>query len=337
MKAQINDAIRKYVHEHLTPTPDEREQVTRIYQALKSCLGESRCIQIGSYARFTAIRPPHDLDVLYTIGAWPGTNPDPQSALKAVEQLVRTKFVNPTSFSLQISLQTHSVCVSFYHGAKEVFAVDIVPAYEHGQNEFKEPMYMVPELLRSGHATRRRIYADIAQGRRGAISWIRSDPRGYTSVAAGLNAKNEDFRRAVKFVKGWRAAEKSLNPGFALKAFHAEQVITRRCLQVPGTDVGDAVLDFFQRLRVTMTGPQIADRADPNVCIDEYLRSLTPAERQAVVDAGDRFWQALQDVSSVADLHRLLQSGGGPVRAPSPARVAAPATAIRSPSRPWAN
>jgi hypothetical protein len=72
----ISAALRKYVQDNLTPTPDERRMVGAVYTAICSVLGRDRCYQIGSYPRYTAIRPPHDLDVLYSADKWPGAEPD---------------------------------------------------------------------------------------------------------------------------------------------------------------------------------------------------------------------------------------------------------------------
>lgn len=63
----VIEALRKYVQSHLTPTEEERNLISAIYAAICSVLGKNKCLQIGSYPRYTAIRPPHDLDVLFIL------------------------------------------------------------------------------------------------------------------------------------------------------------------------------------------------------------------------------------------------------------------------------
>src|SRR5688572_19825961 len=100
-----NEALRKYSHEHLTPTEEQKELITAIYAAVCSILGEHRCRQIGSYPRFTAIRPPHDLDVLFRAGFSRELSPDPSTAIREIEKLLREKFVAPDGLKSTIRVQ----------------------------------------------------------------------------------------------------------------------------------------------------------------------------------------------------------------------------------------
>ncbi|MDQ7812877.1 hypothetical protein, partial [Brevundimonas sp.] len=61
----MNALLRRYAQKHLSPTENERQFVTRVYTSVRDVLGEANCLQIGSYPRYTAITPLHDLDVLY--------------------------------------------------------------------------------------------------------------------------------------------------------------------------------------------------------------------------------------------------------------------------------
>lgn len=342
-KTEINHAMRQYVRDHLTPTAAEREYISRIYKSVQRCLGESNCLQIGSYARFTAIRPPHDLDVLFVMGDWTGAEPHPGAALRKVCADLERGFANPTPYRIAISVQTHSVSIAFLSGNAEVFAVDIVPAYIAGRNGYGDDTYVVPEIVRAGHAVRQQMYAEAAKGTR-SISWIRSDPRGYTTVAASLNQRNEDFRRAAKFVKGWRAACRRLHPEFALKSFHAEQVITRFFQLDDTLEVSDAVGEFFRSLPSIMERPQIRDRADGTVFIDQYLASLSRSARDAVVQAGRDFAGRLGGAASSADIVEILRKLAQKSAQPAAAAAAYPTVAtqpkraptiISNPSRPW--
>lgn len=335
--------MRQYVRDFLVPTATQRSQISEIYVALKACLGETRCIQIGSVARETSVRPPHDLDVLFTVGRWTGSAPDPAAILRELESVLQG-FRTQTFGKPVITVQTHSVTLSFVVNGEEVFAVDVVPALEDGKNEFGEPMYRVPEIVRFGHTARRRFELEVKRNER-AINWIKSDPRGYASAGRVLHERNSDFRPSARFVKGWRARVKQRRPNFALKAFHVEQVIAGIIGRNEASEIAEAVALFLDRLPTIMSRPQVPDRADGTVFIDEYVRSLTPEERREVEDEGREFLRQLRFIAGVADVEKVL--GARPAAAPSaeskPAtRVAGAAVAgvapsiIRNPARPWA-
>ena len=76
-KSNINALLRSYVKENLTPTADDIQFVSNIYQSFNDLLGVNNCIQIGSYPRYTAIKPLHDLDVLYIMGDWNSSTANP--------------------------------------------------------------------------------------------------------------------------------------------------------------------------------------------------------------------------------------------------------------------
>lgn len=304
-KTDISAAMRAHVHAHLTPTADERDRVAKIYSSVRDVLGTSKCLQVGSFARFTAVRSSHDLDILYVIGTW-NAAVDPSGALGEVHKKLENAYRNPTSYRIAITQQTHSVSISFLNGAnEEVFSVDVVPACSFDRNEFGDDTYMVPELIRERHAARKVVYEQLRKSAR-AMRWIKSDPRGYISVAASINNTNDDFRRSVKLVKGWRAAHKETNDRFPLKAFHAEQIITDLFKQNPRLEIFDAVFTFFCVLPAKLRKPCIPDRADSTVFIDQYLCDLTVADLQLVLDARDHFLIKLESITATVDVGALL-------------------------------
>lgn len=296
-KQRISEKLRTYAKEHLSPTESDRRFVSTVYAAVCAVIGSKNALQIGSYPRFTAIRPLHDLDVLYILGAWNPQEHDPSIALRALEQRLRDEFENPTSHQVQIELQTHSVTIRFLDGDEEVFAVDVVPAYSYGRNDQGEDMYVVPEIARTSHSERRRIRAAVARGER-VMNWIPSDPRGYIAVARDVSNANSDFRKAVKIAKGWRAACKRQDDSFALKSFHLEQAITRWVSLHPRADIFDMVFAFFCDLPDLIRYPQIPDRADPSRNIDEYVSGLTEQERRHIIQARDGFLIALEELGT---------------------------------------
>src|SRR5437667_9204792 len=125
-KSELNAKFREYVKNQLSPTKGEQDLVSRLYDAFKSALGE-QCLLIGSYPRFTASRPLHDLDILFVDGRFDPNNLNPQKVLAGLQAAIQKDFRNPTKYKTKVSLQTHSITVSFLENGDEIFAVDVVP------------------------------------------------------------------------------------------------------------------------------------------------------------------------------------------------------------------
>ena len=194
IKDSFNSKIRAYVKENLSPTNCYDKKcyqcdtcfVSMIYNSFKTVLDKS-CIQIGSYPRFTAIRPLHDLDILYILGNWDNRQSNPFQSLKNLLEKLKREYKNPTTYEIKISLQTHSVTITFKDNDKEVFSVDIVPAYIVDKNEFEKDIYRVPEILNRKHGKQRSIfYEQLAQHKK-QMNWINTDPRGYIEIAKQVN------------------------------------------------------------------------------------------------------------------------------------------------------
>lgn len=292
-KDRFNALFRAQVRDHLSPTPGERDFVSKVYEAVRNVLGRGNALQIGSYPRFTAITPLHDLDVLYILGAWDPLRHDPNDALAGLESSLRTTFVNPSRFTTAIARQTHSVTISFFDSDRIVFGVDIVPAYTNGRNEFGDDCYVVPEVVLRPNRDRAHLRDEVARGKR-EMKWIQSDPRGYVTAASNLNMENDDFRKAVKFVKRWRHSCKDVDGDFPLKSFHLEQAITQWVVRNPTATLFDMVFEFFVGLSDFIRYPQIPDRADPGSKIDAYVADLDERAVRKVIEARDGFLVALE-------------------------------------------
>jgi len=327
---QVSAALRKYVQNSLTPTSDERNMVAAVYAAVCSVLGRDRCYQIGSYPRYTAIRPPHDLDVLYRADKWPGVEPHAARVVADLKGRLEKELVPPQGLSFTVALQTHSVTVSFTRDGEEVIAVDVVPAWTTGsKNEFGDDIYWVPEIILEGHRRRVKTYKRLAE-QGGHIRYILTDPKGYISVAAILNEANADFRKSVKLPKKWKQVAKEANEQFKMKSFHIEQIITSYFRDRVTLDILEAVTRFFVELPQWISHSQIPDRADSTRNIDAYVDELTASERAAILTARDIFlarlhrFDGMQDVEVLFDT-KLVTTAAAVDRAKPSAATAAPA------------
>jgi len=304
---QISAALRQYVQNNLTPTLGERNMVAAVYASVCSVLGRDRCYQIGSYPRYTAIRPPHDLDVLYSADKWSGVEPDAARVVADIKGRLEKELVSPPGLSFTVALQTHSVTISFTRDGEEVFAVDVVPAWTTGsKNEFGDDIYRVPEIVLEGHRARVKTYSRLAaQG--GHINYILTDPKGYISIAARLNEANADFRKSVKLPKKWKQVAKEANDEFKLKSFHIEQIITSYFGDRVTLDILEAVTQFFVDLPRWISHSQIPDRADSTRNIDAYVDELTASERAAILDARDAFLARMTSFDGSQDAEVLFE------------------------------
>jgi Adenylyl/Guanylyl and SMODS C-terminal sensor domain len=307
---EISAKLRDYVASSVSPTQAERDLVSRLYAAVRECLG-GKCYLVGSYARFTASRPMHDIDVLFVAGEFDANRVDPASVLSRLQQNLNSSFQNPTPYRVAISKQTHSITISFVEINRERFAIDVVPAFTSGlKNEFGDDIYWVPEILRVGRRNRNVQYQSLAKvKKREAEWWITSDPRGYISVATNINEANPDFRRATKLAKKWKHNCKSANKEFALKSFHVEQAMVETLKRDPRLSIFEILFRFFCDLPDLIVRPQIPDRADKSKFIDEYVRDLSAEQRRLILDARDFLLIQLENVSAESAISDIVRGG----------------------------
>lgn len=308
-KDRINSLLRNFVKTELSPTQDDIIFVSKIYQSFNELLGTNNCIQIGSYPRYTAVKPMHDLDILYIIGDWNSANIIPKQLLTELAERFEKEYKNPTSYKLNIEVQTHSISFKYMQNENEIFAVDLVPALKSGINEFGKSMFYVPEIIKFHRGNKRADYYKNAIETHKSIDWIKTDPIGYIEVAANINQQNEDFRKCVKFVKGWKNAAKSKNENFKLKSFHLEQLITRDYKINSSLEIFDSIFKFFTSLKKDIESPNIRDRADGTKYIDNYIEDITSSERELIHQAIDAILIAFEEINEQTNIKDIIQSG----------------------------
>lgn len=314
-KDKFNSIFRTYVNENISPTNCYDKNcgrcdkcfITMIYDSFKNVLNQN-CIQIGSYPRFTAIRPLHDLDILYILENWEDQNHNPQKSLEELLKKIASDYVNPTNYEIEVSLQTHSVTIIFKDNDEEFFSVDIVPAYIFSKNEFQQDTYKVPEMLRKKHGEKRKEFYQKLSDEHKEMNWIHTDPRGYIEVAKQVNASNDDFRKTVKFIKAWRNSCKEKNDDFKLKSFHIEQVITKHFKENNSLEIFDSIFNFFLEIPDIISSSQIENRASDEENIDEYVNKLTDEQKQKMIEARDCFLKKLEEFSDIDYVGNLINA-----------------------------
>lgn len=302
-KDKFNSKLREYA-KNLSPTSTEQDLIGKVYQSFNDLFGTNNCIQIGSYPRFTAVTPVHDLDVLYIVGAWIENKHDPSMTLQSLYKQIKNQYVSPTNYTHQISLQTHSIAIQFWQNSTMVLSVDIVPAYSYGKNEYNQDKYKVPEVTKEkNHTIRNALTWDASNSH----AWIDSDPRGYIKVATELG-ENPDFRKTVKFIKKWKNNLCDLDHNLKLKSFHLEQVLTKIFQQEQNINIFDAIFQFFCDLPDIIAVPnQIADRANNDKYIDDYVTNFTMKEKDKFKKARDGFLIKLEKFTESSEMSFLME------------------------------
>jgi hypothetical protein len=239
---EIDEVIIQYVKDNLSPKAIERDYITEKYEELKIFLKGS-CFQSGSYARYTAISPVHDLDVIHPVFDIT-IEEDPGIVLDSVYSLLEEGYQNSKISKIKgINRQSHSITVEFAD-CENPFSIDVVPAIELADeplNEFDEPFYRVPEILLLNHTNRQKRYANEE-----SIPWIKTDPRGYKRASKDLNDENPNFRYATIIAKSWRYQCKNVyGDSFKLKSFHLELIFHKYFTDNPDTSLTTAIIDGF--------------------------------------------------------------------------------------------
>ena len=307
-KDKFNAKFREYART-LSPQQNERDLIGKIYQSFNDLFGVNNCIQIGSYPRFTAITPVHDLDILYFLGDWNENSHDPATALQNLKSKLLSEYKNPTNYKIEISIQTHSVTLVFKDNSEELFSVDIVPAYTFSKNEFNEDTYKVPEVIRKRHGKNRVEYYQMLSQEHKEMGWINSDPRGYIKVASEIDKSTDgEFRKTVKIIKAWKNNLVDKDQTLELKSFHLEQIITKYFQENQALDIYDVIFKFFIELPEIVNNPnQISDRANDDKFIDDYLEKFTNKQKEKIKSARDGFLVKIENFTESDSVGELLK------------------------------
>ncbi|MEN9327416.1 MAG: hypothetical protein RI947_224 [Candidatus Parcubacteria bacterium] len=332
-KQVLNETINKYVRENLSPKTEQREYISKKYVELQGFLSDN-CFQTGSYARFTATDPVHDLDTIHP--SKESTILDnPQIVVDSLYALLEDAYSkSPISKIKKISRQTHSVTIEFAD-CPESFSIDVVPAIELSElNEYGDPFYVVPEILRLNTYRRHIRYENEKEN---PIGWIKSDPRGYIKAASDMNDQNPNFRYSAKLGKKWRhECKMAYGDAYSFKSFHFELMFYRYFDENQGATTLDAIIDCIGQISQALHIPQFQDRADSNQYVDEYVRNLISTEKQLILKLQAEAYSILQKLPSAESVEELLSLLDNFIKVEKQnTRITPPAIVVNSPRQPW--
>ena len=246
--------ILEHFAQALELTTAERERADYQQRALRETLrarvpGVSRDFLAGSYARHTAIRPLHDIDLVIVLerAARPAVLPPPSSILREVRSALQGAY---PSHELPV-LQNRSVHIEFTGTG---IGYDLVPAIADVGR---------PDVLRIPD--------------RGRDDWIPTSPERHIEWGRRANeAAGSKLKPLVKFLKAWRRAHR-----VGIRSFHLE-VLCGRLLTSPPGDYARGLSFLFQALpdAVRRTCEDPADAGGP--ALDQ---GFAPDDRQRVCNA----------------------------------------------------
>jgi adenylyl/guanylyl cyclase-like protein with sensor domain/SMODS domain-containing protein len=327
----LEPLVADYAKTRLSPTRAERTAISTRYDQLQEFL-QGRTFQSGSYARFTSTTPVNDLDVIYVL-------PDEllkqvRTALAAVDpaKLDIRRIVDSLAEELRkhygttatVKAQPHSVGIFF--GKKHEFSIDVVPAAPTEGDKF-----WIPEVARTSVARRRELYrswqAQVRTQTPPGPNWIKSHPKGYITQASTLDQSTEGrFRKAAKVVKKWRWSCKRANDAFRLKSFHLELAVTRWFQRNPNSRCIEGIRGVVSELDELIASPQFRDLADEAQFVDQYVTTLTDADRALLrrqFEHAQFLWAEVERAKSADEVRKALEAFLGVAGSPLPASSSA--------------
>lgn len=302
----LNEAIHKYIKDNISPREQEKTNVSIRYKELSGML-KGINFQSGSFARFTAVTPVNDLDVIWELPEnilskkfsasqiiAKTINPadlDISNILNELAQELQREYAKAGTQLLKVEPRSHSVCI-YFGPTEDDFSIDVVPAVPSGVNEYGDTTYWVPEIAEISHVKRKSFYASNNK-----MSWLKSDPRGYIKEAIELNDKNLNYRHVVKFCKKWKWAVKQAYPDIKLKSFHIEMIVRELFLKNIKMETTEGIKLFFKEIKNYLLEPKIKDRANNGKFIDDYISALTQELKNIIINEGFKVVKIFNDLS----------------------------------------
>jgi hypothetical protein len=181
----------------IEPTATQRAGAERSHNYLRDilCTGNmgariETSYLSGSYARYTAVYPLDDVDIIFLIDPSHWENPTPEAVLRTFERAIRRRYDGSS-----LRIQRRSVRLRLNH-----LDIDVVPAIES-----KDDFIKIPD--------------------RREAEWIKSGPKRHSDLATKVNqARNGKFKPLVKLLKYWN---NNLPSTAHQKSFLVETMATR--------------------------------------------------------------------------------------------------------------
>lgn len=216
----IPQAFQEFLSK-LELTDSEREKASDQHTYLRTQLQQRLSVAdnflSGSYARHTAIRPLHDIDVFLVLDGTRKPNEPPSAVLSRIQSTLDTIYPGKSSVR-----QSRSVNIEFTGTG---IAYDVVPAYR-----VSEGVYEVPD--------------------RDVERWIRTNPKVHAELSTKANEQSGKFLKPlVKAIKHAKQVH-----GADVRSFHLEVLACRILTRSPDSNL-DGLVTLLDGLATQVTSP----------------------------------------------------------------------------------
>jgi len=206
----------------------------------------------GSYARGTAIRPLHDIDIFVVLDptthrdVYPTTNVGPSACLNKVLRALEAAYPNKD----RPKLQGRSVNIVFTGTG---IGFDVVPAFETAVDT-----YMIPDRDRS--------------------DWIQTRPEAHrASLVRANEAAGSRLNPRIKMMKQWKAHK---HPDLPLRSFHVEVMACNAATPSPAPDAEGMQVLFAALAKAVLVACPEPAKVGPHLD-----KGMTQAERTRAREA----------------------------------------------------
>lgn len=269
----IDNLLRWYIDNNIKPKKEENELISKYYIEIKELLKSNwyYCFRSGSYARWTAINPVNDLDIICECDENDIKNFINSEKWKWLHRILSEKY-----WKENVDFQSSSIWISFWTSDDD-FWIDIVVALKDEQiNNYWDNLYRVPKLLFKSRKRRKEIYKNIKEKwlekDKDYLTLIKSDPKWYKKELKEIKDNNENIVYATRFLKKWKWVIKNayyLEKEKCFKSFHIEEVVKKAIKWNMNLELLDLLKLTIQTFDLTKAN--IPDRADKNIMIDLYV------------------------------------------------------------------
>ena len=234
MDASFLDLQIGAIAQDLEPSESKKEAAQRSQRAIREALDSgnmsARIIGdylSGSYARYTAITPLDDVDIIFLIdpSEWKrpffSDKPEPLRVLETFARAIRLRYEQS-----RVETQRRSVGLKMHH-----LDIDVVPAIETEREDY----VLIPDRKND--------------------EWILTAPKVHAALATAVNGKRHGlFKPLVKVLKGWNS---QLREGARLKSFTIETIALRVFQDTPFDSLFTGSLLFFDFLCSRFNEPTV--------------------------------------------------------------------------------
>lgn len=269
----IDDLLKGYINDNIKPKKEENDKIQEIYSSvnwIKELLKQNwyYCFRSWSYARWTAINPVNDLDIICECD-----ENDVNNFINSEKWQWLYKILAEKYWKDNIDFQSSSIWISFW--PNDDFWIDIVIAIKINElNDYWNNLYMVPKILFKDRNQRREIYKNIKEKwlDKEYLTLIKSDPKWYKNELKEIKDINDNIVYATRFLKKWKCIIKDAyywEKEKCFKSFHIEEVVKKTIKWNMSLELLDLLKETINNFDLSKAN--IPDRADKEIMIDSYI------------------------------------------------------------------